>query len=381
MRKLRKKTCLIALLWGLCNAPVQAEENGHMASGQGEDVSVGEALQKAGVQGPDWLQDVASRITLHGYAQGGYTYAEKDGVKSNTFDIKRTLLWATADITPRWSFCFMHDFNSAVQEYHTTFRATRNQALHIRFGQFKHGFSYENPLSPTSMEAIDVYAEGVTYLAGCGSDPLFGRQFGRDLGISVFGETNNKVLRYEVDVLNGQGINQKDKNNQKDVIGRLEVRPFKGLNLVATGQLGHGNALKGATVFNPGMQVGQNYKRNRWSVGFDLKNDIVNMHGEYLEGKDGKVVSRGAYLTGNRRLATFKDKTKLDVVASYDFFNFNVDRKCDMHKVVAGLQYWFFKKCRVQAQYVYKSAITDYTTSFTKKANHAILCQMQVRFN
>ena len=52
-----------------------------------------------------------------------------------------------------------------------------------------------------------------------------------------------------------------------------------------------------------------------------------------------------------------------------------------MHKVVAGLQYWFFKKCRFQAQYVYKSALTDYSTFFENKCNHAIMCQMQIRFN
>ena len=86
-------------------------------------------------------------------------------------------------------------------------------------------------------------------------------------------------------------------------------------------------------------------------------------------------------MTGNKTLCTFKDKTKLDVIASYDFFNFNVDKQCDMHKVVAGLQYWFFRKCRFQAQYIYKRELTDYKSQFEKKGNHAIMCQMQVRFN
>ena len=378
------KACAFALLFFGWQVGSRAEnsQNEVQATGATEtNVSVGNTPQSVGTKELDWLEDVASRITLHGYAQGGYTFSSRSNSKSNTFDIKRTLLWATADITPRWSFCFMHDFNSVVQEYYTDLRLMRGNALHVRFGQFKHGFSYENPLSPTSMETIDVYAEGVTYLAGCGSDPLYGKNYGRELGLSVYGETSNKLLRYEVNVLNGQGINQKDKNNKKDVIGRLEVRPCKGLNLVATGQLGYGNALKGGTVFNPGMLAGQDYKRNRWSVGFDLKSSIMNLHGEYLEGKDGKVQSRGAYLTGNKKLVSFRDNTSLDLVASYDFFNFNVDQSCDMHKVVAGLQYWFFKKCRFQAQYVYKSALTDYSTFFENKCNHAIMCQMQIRFN
>lgn len=343
--------------------------------------SLAPAIQAVAPNAPDWLQDVASRITLHGYAQAGYTFTSKDGKNTNTFDIKRTLLWATAQITPRWSFCFMHDFNSQVQEYYTDYRVTKNNAFNVRFGQFKNGCTYENPQSPTSMETIDVYSEGVTYLTGCGSDPLFGIQYGRDLGMSFFGETNDKFFRYEVDVLNGQGINQKDKNNKKDLIGRLEFRPIEGLNIVATGQLGYGTALVGGTVFNPTIMAGQDYKRNRWSAGFDYKSKAFNMHGEYLEGKDGDALSRGAYLTGNTKLLTFKDNSSLDLIASYDFFNFNVERQCDMHKVVAGFQYWFFKRCRIQAQYIYKSAITNYSNVFVKKGNHAIMCQMQVRFN
>lgn len=343
--------------------------------------SLAPALQVISPNAPDWAKDVASRITVHGNIQAGYTWTNKNGVNANTFDIKRTVFWATAQITPRWSFLFMHDFNSQVQEYYTDYRITKNNALSVRFGQFKNGYTYENPLSPSVTEAIDVYSEGVTYLAGCGSDPLFGVSYGRDLGMSVFGETNNKFFKYRVDLMNGQGINQKDKNNNKDVIARLELSPFDGFSIVATGQLGYGHALVGGTIFNPTIQAGDNYKRNRVSAGFVYKSKTFNAHGEYLEGKDGNAVSRGAYVTGSAKLFTFKNKSSLDFITSYDFFNFNVAQKNNMHKVIAGFQYWFFKMCRFQVQYVYKSAITDYQSTFEKKGNHAIMCQMQVRFN
>ena len=52
----------------------------------------------------------------------------------------------------------------------------------------------------------------------------------------------------------------------------------------------------------------------------------------------------------------------------------------DQHKAIAGLQYWFYKKCRVQVQYVYKSAYVANNT-FIKDDSHAIMCQLQVRFN
>lgn len=321
----------------------------------------------------DWLKDVADRIQLHGYAQGGFNYTHNDGKDVNTFELKRTLFWANAQITDRVSFLFMHDFNSVVQEYYMDYRFSNNKALTVRLGQFKNGLSYENPLSPTSMEAIDVYSEGVTYLTGCGSDPLLGVQYGRDLGLAIFGETNDQKLRYELDVMNGQGINRKDLNAEKDFIGRLEYRPVKGLNLVATGQIGRGHAVA-ASIYNPDIAVGENYKRNRWTVGFDYKSAALNIHGEYLEGKDKNTTSRGAYLTGNVPIAK-----GVDLVGSYDYFNFNTDLDFDQHKVIAGVQWWFFKKNRFQLQYVYKNAST--VGGFHHTANHAIMAQMQVRFD
>ena len=323
----------------------------------------------------NWFQELSSRIKLHGYAQGGYSYIHQGGKDKNTFDIKRVLFWAEAQITDRWSFLFMHDFSSVVQEFYTDFRITRNKALTVRLGQFKNGLSLENPLSPTAMEAIDVYSEGVTYLTGCGSDPLLGVQYGRDLGLALFGKTNNGKLRYEVQVMNGQGINKKDGNNFKDFIGRLEYRPVKGLNLVATGQVGRGHAIA-KSFYMPKIQVGEDYRRNRWTVGFDYKSRLFNAHGEYLEGYDCCAVSRGGYLTGAVPLGT----PKFEFVGSYDFFNFNTKLGMDQHKAIAGFQYWFYKKCRVQVQYVYKSAYV-HDNQFIHGDNHAVMCQMQIRFN
>ncbi|MBQ3896415.1 MAG: hypothetical protein II734_04845, partial [Paludibacteraceae bacterium] len=74
----------------------------------------------------DFSKELTSRIKLHGYAQGGYTYTHRGGTDANTFDIKRVLFWADARITDRWSFLFMHDFSSVVQEYYTDFRITKD---------------------------------------------------------------------------------------------------------------------------------------------------------------------------------------------------------------------------------------------------------------
>ena len=323
--------------------------------------------QKQSADDIDWLKDVTERVQLHGYAQGGFNYTHQGGEDKGTFELKRVLFWANARITDRWSFLFMHDFSSVVQEYYTDFRITNNKALTVRLGQFKNGVSLENPLSPTSMEAIDVYSEAVTFLTGCGSDP-------RDLGLSLYGQTNDGKLYYEAQVMNGQGINKKDGNKEKDFIARLEYRPVKGLNLVATGQIGRGHAIK-ESLYNPDIKEGDNYKRNRWTVGFDYKSPQFNVHGEYLEGKDGNATSRGAYVTGNVPIGK-----GVDLVGSYDFFNFNTSLHMDQHKAIAGVQWWFYKKCRFQVQYVYKSAYTQ-GGQFLHGANHAVMAQMQIRLD
>ena len=333
-------------------------------------------------KGKKVLETLADHIQLHGYAQGGYCYTNRSNTNTNSFELKRVLFWANAQITDRWSFLFMHDFSSVVQEFYTDYRITKNKALTVRVGQFKNGLSLENPLSPTSMEAIDVYSEGVTFLSGCGSDPLMGVQYGRDLGLALFGETNDAKLRYELQVMNGQGINKKDGNNFKDIIGRIEYRPVKGLNLVATGQIGRGHSVAdpiagtGGSVYNPTINKGDDYKRNRWTAGFDYKCKKIKLHGEYLEGYDGNVTSRGGYLTGSVPLG----RPDLEFVGSYDYFNFNTTLGYDQHKAIAGIQYWFYQKCRVQLQYVYKSAYTAGGV-FVRDNSHAIMCQLQVRFN
>ena len=358
MRKQTLKTAFVAIAMILYSTVINAQT----------------ATSQKGDSDLKWLADLSERIQLHGYAQGGFNYTHTDGDDTNTFELKRTLFWANAQITDRISFLFMHDFSSVVQEYYMDYRFSNNKALTVRLGQFKNGLSYENPLSPTSMEAIDVYSEGVTYLTGCGSDPLIGVQYGRDLGMAVFGETNDGKLRYELDIMNGQAINKKDQNPEKDFIGRLEFRPAKGLNLVATGQIGRGHAIK-ASPYIHDIAVGENYKRNRWTVGFDYKSPAFNVHGEYLEGKDKNTTSRGAYVTGSLPIAK-----GVELVGSYDYFNFNTDLDYDQHKAIAGIQWWFFKKNRFQLQYVYKNA-SIVGGQFHHTANHAIMAQIQMRFD
>jgi len=307
-------------------------------------------------QGIDWMQELKDRITLNGYAQAGYAYTDQEGTSpKSSYNLKRTLLWAKARITDRWSFLFMHDFNSVVQEFYTDYRISRGKELTVRLGQFKNSFSMENPLSPVQLELIDVCSQAVTCYAGC-YDPLYGLQYGRDLGLEIYGDLFNGQLHYELAVMNGQGINRKDGNDDKDVILKLEYRPTDELRIVASGQKGRGHAV-GTAAWNPDIQVGDNYRRDRYSVGMEWKSGHyapgaykearpVKVRAEWLGGKDGSVGSMGGYVT-----TTIPLLEGIDAIASVDYFDRNTDMKYRQTQATAGLQYWFYKNCRVQLQY------------------------------
>jgi hypothetical protein len=215
----------------------------------------------------------------------------------------------------------------------------------------------ENPLSPTQLELIDVYSQAVLYLAGEGPDPLNGVNYGRDQGLMVYGDLFSDVLHYELALMSGQGINRKDNNNQKDFIAKLELRPFQGFRLVGSGYVGTGNAV-GTAAWNPDIKVGDNYTRNRYSAGVEYKTRSysaarfkearpASVRAEWLGGKDGNVGSRGGYVT-----ACIPVYDALDIVASGETFdrNTSVDG-WDQTNMTLGVQYWFYKKCRLQLQY------------------------------
>lgn len=323
--------------------------------------------ETTGVTAEQVVNTLKERIRLSGYAQAGYTYDDAQDA-DNTFDIKRIIFMAEGKVTDKWTVFFMYNFNSGgnLLELYTDYHIV--PGLTARLGQFKMPYTLESPLSPTVVELINCYSQATNYLAAIGSqDPLHSGSGGRDQGFMLYGNLFKDYLTYNVGVFNGQGINTKDKNSNKDFVGSVKVFPLTWLTLGGSYIKGKGHAI-GLSDANPDIELGENYTRDRWAVGTVINTKPVSLRTEYLGGKDGEVKSEGYYAT-----TTFHVMPKFEVVASYDYFNKNKDMGLKQTNYVAGVQYWFYPRCRVQAQYTFsdKKELDN---------SHMIQGQIQVRF-
>ena len=87
-------------------------------------------------------------------------------------------------------------------------------------------------------------------------------------------------------------------------------------------------------------------------------------------GKDRNVKSEGFYATGSVRFAR-----NFDFIASFDYFNPNKAADFKQNNYIAGVQYWFYPRCRLQAQYTFCNKKGD-----GQKDSNLIQAQVQVRF-
>ena len=82
--------------------------------------------------------------------------------------------------------------------------------------------------------------------------------------------------------MNGQGINIKDKNNKKDYLAKLVFYAMPNLRFLVSGQLGTGCAAdfhlsdKFVSPYNQSILPGENYRRDRWSIGSEYKSFVNN---------------------------------------------------------------------------------------------------------
>lgn len=335
-----------------------------------------------GTKGGKLLEFLSERVTVTGYAQVGYHYDTYDIAHNgafNRFNLYRAMI--TADIEPVKNLDIFVMADIAKFNLHELYiRYRPADAFYIRFGQYKTPFTIESNMSPSVLEIIRG-AQAVQYLAGIdGSDVCFGAGAGRDLGLEVggaflkTGRDNHNLFEYRIGVFNGEPFNTAETNNRKDLSSSLAINPISNLRLHGSVYLGEGTAKKDSPYGN--FKAGDTYRRNRWSAGIEAKAGPVYLRGEYIEGTDASVKSRGLYATLTVHAASF-----LDIVASVDYLDRNIVLHDWQRNHIIGLSWNFYRKCRLQVQYAYQQRSPESTGIYKGiPSSHLLITQLQAGF-
>ncbi len=288
-------------------------------------------------------------LRVHGYAQVRYQYPEN---ATAGFDIHRARLDVSGDITDSVGYKLQPAFEGPAARLLDAYAdCTAGYYLKITAGQFKIPFSQENLISSAYLETID-RSQAVEALVARSKD-IIGNQNGRDIGIKTDGHflklQNKYVFEYALAVLNGQGINTMDLNDQKDYVGRLVIHPFTDLSMDGEYYAGR-YALSNLT--------GSSYERTRVGDGVAYIHDPVSVKAEFIRGRDG-------YKSGSVRVLTRRQgwyvqtaylilPHKLQGVLKYDTYNPDITSGSTSTVYTIGMNWNFTTVTRLQVDYEIK---------------------------
>lgn len=334
-----KKFLLFALLFSALSTASLAQDNEAKIAEQSAKIESLEAdMAKINERGNTWDKILKALPKISGYAQVRYDYSDV-GSGSSTFQLRRVRVSFDGNITKKVDYKLQAELTSfkLVDAYFSYKPFTQ---LNVRAGQFKLPFSIENTdYGPTKIELID-YPMALTYLVGytetIGDDVI--KANGRDLGVKLYGSFLNKIIGYDIGVFNGTGLNVKDNNKSKDVVGRLSIKPIDGL------------LISGSYMWG---EYGANYlKRERWGAGICYDKGAWLARSEYIGGTTDDVTSDGWYV-----MAGYRFCKNFMAVARYDSFAWNSDERKDTtdESYTVGITWQPVKYLRLQANYMYQN--------------------------
>lgn len=211
----------------------------------------------------------------------------------------------------------------------------------VKAGQFKRPFTFENPMHPITQGFMS-YSQNVTKLAGFSDRTGEQGSNGRDIGLQVQGDflkndNGRNLLHYQVGVFNGEGINQKDRDNRKDIIGGLWVVPGTGLRIGAFGWTGTRAA------------VGE---KNRYAFSGEYAKDDWTFRTEYIHSQGWNATHTIDKADGIYALCIAPvQKNKFHVKARYDLYREAKEWGQSKTMYEVGADYVFTKNLQVNLEY------------------------------
>lgn len=317
--------------------------------------------------------EVFSKPKFSGYAIGQYQYSSQHGAESNSFNLRMIRMSLSGRILGDFAYLLQGQVNGNTSTLGDSPRMVdvyiewqKLPFLKIKAGQFKRPFTFENPMNPIDQGFMG-YSQNVSKLAGFNDRVGEHSSNGRDIGVQVQGDliktaSGRPLLHYQVGVFNGQGINTKDVDNRKDVIGGAWVMPVEGLRIGAFGWTGS-YARKGADGV-------KSLSKNRYAISGEYVFDDWTFRSEYIhstgygfktvynQSTDAKAdevnTAAGNKSDGFYALAIAPViKEKLHVKARYDLYRPQADWNTSKTYYEVGVDYMFAKNLQINLEYAF----------------------------
>ena len=249
------------------------------------------------------LHKANASIKFGGYIVGKYSINDRNAQSSNSsFDLRFVRLYLNG-------YCFddfYYRLQMEVNDAPGTDKGPRIvdafvewqhwDEFRVKLGQFKRAFGFENPYSPLDV-GFGSFSQISMKLASINDRCGEHKSSGRDLGVQVQGDLfpsakdGHRWLHYQLAVYNGQGINHKDKDHHKDLIGGLWFMPIKDL---AIGGFGWNGKYTNESFTDEDTQW-KSVSRVRWGVGLKYESDWT-VRAEYMSSVGGVASKKSAAL-------------------------------------------------------------------------------------
>ena len=371
---MKRLTGMMALLMAMtipANAATLADEPVATTAEVQETTEATQAEEKPKIELPAWVKN----ITFSGYAMLQYQGQDPEGNHSNSFNLRlarfildgkigdfdwRAQIQGTNATGPGQPTVQLVDLYAEWRKY---------PEFKIRAGQFKRAFTYENPTNPIT-QGWRGYADVINKLSAFGDRTGERSSGGRDIGIQLSGDlfpnaNGRRLFHYQIGVYNGEGVNQKDMDNRKDIIGGVWVMPIKGLRIGAFGWTGSRGGM-----LDPLTGQTRSIEKNRYALSVEYDLNEYTFRAEYIHSQGWGAKSPGNnvreiyYENGDKADGWYVFgivpliKGKLHAKARYQTYRNKKEWGSSVNQVECGLNYYFTKNLELHAEY---SRVNDRT--------------------
>ncbi len=265
----------------------------------------------AGTEKLHYGRDITRYVTapkFGGYVVGKYEWTGKAGShRGGSFSCRLLRAYVSGTILRDFKYRVQMELGNAspaMRDY--TLEWVHWKEFQVKVGQFKRGFTYENPTNPWDV-GFGSYALVSKHMTAMTGEDCSGEasQNGRDQGLQLqgdlfpIGRDRHALLHYQAAVYNGNGQNKADNDGRKDWMGSIWLQPVSGLHVTLFGWKGS---------YTKAVSTGENITvgRNRWGLSARFDRKGWSARAEYAH-STGHNINR--YDTGSRM---FTDRGKAD---------------------------------------------------------------------